>query len=121
MSSEHTAQQLLEGAISTFLPHAEQEEYNTRAGATDNCTHACDEFLHVLEDFGIEGDIEYFEPDIYMDMIDYPWGSMGTSRFHWAIRVGDFVIDWTARQFDEEAPFPAVWKCPRREWRNMNE
>lgn len=29
---------------------------------------------------------------------------------HMAVRIGDFVVDWTARQFTSRAPFPLIFK-----------
>lgn len=111
----------LEEAIHEFIEQATEQQWHTAAGAENRCNIASDAFLHVLEEYGIEGEIEHYEREILLDRKEYPYGALGDSSYHWAVRVGDTIIDWTARQFDEQAPFPAVWKAARREWRNCTE
>jgi hypothetical protein len=109
----------LREAIETFRQVATEEGYDTPDGAWNCCSFASDEFLHHLAWYGIEGTIEHFEPDIPEDVEDYPLVEFD-GWFHWAVRVGDFVIDWTARQFIPHAAFPLTWRCPRRVWRNCS-
>lgn len=119
-SSELTDIAALNEAIASFLPFAQGEGYDCWAGARDMCNEASDEFLHELAKHGIEGEIEHYDPSIILDLKDYPH-KLSACSYHWAVRVEEWVIDWTARQFEEEAPFPAVWKGERREWRNVKE
>lgn len=115
-----TGEVLIDKAIEAFLEFAEAEGYSTSEGASDNCNHASDEFLHeLLAEVGIEGEIEHYGQSVEIDHVDYPYEMPYYVDFHWVVRVGDWLIDWTARQFEEEAPFPAVWKGERREWRNV--
>ena len=116
-SSKLTDSKALNEAIASFLPFAEQEGYDDPDSALGMCNHASDEFLHELTKRRIEGEIEHYEDHILIDQKDYPYG-LSDCQFHWAVRVGDWIIDWTARQFDNAAPFPAIWKGQRREWRN---
>lgn len=102
------------------MKFAEGEGYDSPEGASDMCNHASDEFIRELTEYNIKGQIEYYETHIKIDVQDYPY-NLHKCCFHWAVRVGEWVIDWTARQFDEDAPFPAVWKGERREWRNVKE
>lgn len=44
-----------------------------------------------------------------------PWGG------HCVFRVGEWLIDWTARQFNQEAPFPLVFRAPKSELYDWNE
>lgn len=111
----------LRRSITKFLPLAQSEEWDTEDGATGMCGDASDLFLHVLDENGIEDAlIEHYDPEIILDCLDYPF-DLTKCRYHWAVRVGDLIIDWTARQFDADAPFPAIWKEERREWRNVIE
>ncbi len=41
----------------------------------------------------------------------FPFDSSGY-RFHFVVKVGEFIIDWTARQFGAKNPFPAIWREP---------
>ena len=108
----------LRAAIESFVDYATREKWHTVQGANNRCNVASDAFLHVLSDHGIEGEIEHYERDVTLDRVEYPYGDLGGCYYHWAVRVGDMIIDWTARQFDKDAPFPAVWEAERREWRN---
>lgn len=109
-------------AIKRFLPEAIDEDLDDPDGAWGQCTESSDSFLHFLDEAGVEGAvIEHFDPCVRQDRVDYPFGDLIGCSFHWAVRVGDIVIDWTARQFSDDAPFPAIWKCERREWRNVDE
>lgn len=108
-------------AIEEFLPRA-REEWDTPEKAEDNCNYASDEFLHLLKRFGIEGLIEHYEPEYhYMDNEDYPYDFDGECQYHWAVRLGNIIIDWTARQFNEHAGLPAVWISEPRPWRNVTD
>jgi hypothetical protein len=109
----------LRAAIEAFKPHAEKHGWHTAEDAENSCNQASDDFLHFLEAQGIEeGEIEHYERQVILDRKDYPFNDLDGCYYHWAVRVGDHLVDWTARQFDALAPFPAVWKGERREWRN---
>ena len=99
------------------MEFAQQEGYDDPEFALGMCSHASDEFLHELAKFSIEGEIEHYEPNNADDVDDYPY-VMKQCAWHWAVRLGEWVVDWTASQFNPECPFPAVWKETRREWRN---
>jgi hypothetical protein len=110
----------LGAAIMDFRVLAEAWGWDTQDGATNACDHASNEFLHHLERLGIsDAEIEHFDGELVLDRHDYPW-ILPPESWHWAVRVGDTLIDWTARQFDETAPFPAIWIARRREWRNCS-
>lgn len=110
----------LNEAIESFLPLALSEGWDTPEGASNQCTVASDEFVHWLEKRGngLVGEIEHYDPDIALDRKDYPYEDLAGCYLHWAVRVGGTVVDWTARQFTDNAPFPAVYRSKRREWRN---
>jgi hypothetical protein len=108
----------LRDAIDSFHPIAEEEGWDTPEGAEDQCTEASDRFVRHLMDHGIEGEIEYYDPNRSQDRKDYPYESLAGCWQHWAVRVNGTIIDWTARQFLDDAPFPAVFRSKYREWRN---
>lgn len=108
----------LQAAIDAFRPIAVAAKYNTQRGAYQQCTEASNDFLLVLEEHGVtNATIEHFEVGIPEDAADYPPGHFNMG-WHWAVRVGSLVIDWTARQFQPRAAFPLIWECPVRVWRN---
>lgn len=45
--------------------------------------------------------------DDYLD--DFPFDTDGVA-FHFVVKVGEFIVDWTARQFGQQNPFPAIWR-----------
>jgi len=75
--------------------------------------------LHAESTFKIEGTIEFYAlveeafPNdataVAHDLARFPYAANRTCNWHWAVRVGDIIVDWTARQFDPNAPFPALW------------
>lgn len=113
-----TGIEAIDKAIAIFMDDAQLQDFHTEDGAHGQCNEASDQFTHVLAELGIKDvHIEHYEPNIHMDRGDYPYKMSGCS-WHWAVRIGEWIIDWTARQFEPEAPFPAVWKGEKRKWRN---
>jgi hypothetical protein len=109
-------------AIRSFMAKAKKEGWHTEVGAKGWCNDASDQFLHELEDVhGIKGaEIEHYDFDTWQDDITpemvlkdtarYPYMTDDTvTEWHWAVRIGCLIIDWTARQFDDKAAFPALW------------
>lgn len=115
-----TGDPLIDQAIEAFIPIAQGEGWNIDEYAENMCNHASDEFLHKLAELGIEGQIEHWDPSIKKDVADYPY-CLELCMYHWAVRVGVWVIDWTAAQFDDDALFPLVWRPKKREWRNVED
>lgn len=72
-------------------------EYATRDGATDKCRQASSQFCDLLIQHG------YRERDVYVDEIAVVDGVS-----HRVATCAGYWIDWTARQYDENAPWPAV-------------
>ena len=107
-------------AIAEFQVRARME-FSTAELAHNNCNYASDEFLHLLDRFGIEGLIEHYNGDNPEDLEDYPYEELYACSYHWAVRVGNLIIDWTARQFSEQAGLPAVWVSEPRPWRNVTD
>lgn len=66
----------------------------TQTGAHDQCRKASSAFIDFLGVRGIRAEME--EIGVYD----------GVS--HRAVAVGDVLVDWTARQYDEAAPWPLV-------------
>lgn len=77
--------------------------------ARDQCGTESFRFMLALEDAGI--DSERIDGFSFGTLLGKPIILNG----HTAVRVGDQVYDWTARQFDPDAPHPLV--CSVQEWR----
>lgn len=116
---------------------AEKHNYHFSEWAEDNCLEASSEFLETLKlhnfeivdpEFGgvkriLNRDTaalrEYiFEPrnkdeairQKYDDYVEtFPFKTDGMC-FHFVVKVGEFIVDWTARQFEQYNPFPAIWR-----------
>lgn len=115
----------LRQAIAKFYKKALREHWDQPKWAKSMCNHASDDFLHCLARFKLEplADIEHYDfqkadwhtcshEEAMYGRTRYPFPWCG--QWHWAVRVGDnLIIDWTARQFDDKAPFPAMWTDER--------
>ena len=111
---------LFREAIASFARKAKRERWHTIGGALGQCTEAADEFLWHLDKYGLTGDIEWYSlgldayPDVEWEEVErdqerYPLDAGEECKFHVANRVGkNLIIDWTARQFDQDADFPAI-------------
>lgn len=87
------------------------------------CLDASIEFREVLKKAGISGRTHRLREYIFVPannaelrrmkrdkhLTSFPFDSSGC-RFHFVVKVGEFIIDWTARQFGEQSPFPAIWR-----------
>lgn len=87
------------------------------------CLEASAEFLPFLDRAGIPTTEDFLREYIFdpMDKQErrkqkkdvhlrtFPFDTNGFS-FHFVVKVGDFIIDWTSRQFDELSPFPSIWR-----------
>lgn len=88
------------------------------------CIEACDEFLHFLATHGVSGTIRtwnspFFSATLTKEMLgddvsllpdnSFPFSWHGMD-YHAVVEVEGFLIDWTAKQFDLDAPFPMVWR-----------
>ena len=82
--------------------------------AMGNCHEVSEAFLDFLTERGIEATV------IHTDDAT-TWGYQGTSRLgfpiehggiHFAVKVGDTMIDWTASQFIGESALPVVTEAP---------
>lgn len=80
------------------------------AQARDRCQSESAAFMETLAGFDIEATVV---SGLVMD------GNVVLAG-HFAVRVGDDVWDWTARQFDPHADVPKVtsWETWRTEWFN---
>jgi len=110
-------------AIRSFLPKAKRLGYHIPHRARGECNEASDAFLHELEDVhGFhDGTIEHYDfalsstctdqEQIDVDRLRFPYTARvaSTCDWHWAVRCGHLIIDWTARQFEPSVSFPAIW------------
>lgn len=79
--------------------------YRHAGGATDQCGFATSGFLCLLVntgyiDRGLPG-VRWWNEEVAI--ID--------GKDHRAARVDEFIIDFTARQFGESAPWPLIWRA----------
>ncbi len=90
-------------------------------GADGSCGYATDLFLDIAEQLlpGAEIDEAHFGParkitasDRYLyNEAPHPWYLSGCKwPGHVVAIVGGWLIDWTARQFDPNAPFPLIFQ-----------
>jgi len=98
---------------------------HTKDGAEGLCLEISCDFLTYLGEVGFDVSNEQlflreyiFDPmgkeealrQKFDDHLDsFPFDSDGC-RFHFVVKVGELIIDWTARQFGEKNPFPAIWR-----------
>ncbi|MER6400127.1 hypothetical protein ABT263_29400 [Kitasatospora sp. NPDC001603] len=76
----------------------------------DQCHEVSKAFAASLAEVGVSASVVSGA-----EMEDLPDGGKLILRAHFAVRVGEDVYDWTARQFDAGAPVPLV--APYDEWR----
>lgn len=90
----------------------------TPEGAHDQCVSESARFRLALIEVGIFAEIvSGFRVVTFLDGIEV------ITNGHVAVRVGDVVYDWTARQFDPDAKFPAIMTVPEWEaaWPSLSE
>lgn len=103
----------IERAISSFLSRASVPGA-TGWGARDECRNESLMFLRTLDICKVPGGELISGVKVVGDVI------VGG---HFAVQVGDLVYDWTARQFDEDAPLPKITTVEefRSEWMSFEE
>lgn len=84
---------IIKRAIKDFAKR--HPEYGTETGANDKCREASGLFCELLHKRGIK--------EAVVDELAVVKGVA-----HKAVRIGDLWIDWTARQFDPQAPWPRI-------------
>jgi len=115
----------LRKAVIAHIPKAKHEGFDTEDGAIGWCLEASDAFLHTLEDHGVDigtgeellrhyifkplnkDEERLKEEDPFLK--SFPLNPRSCC-YHFAVKIGDIVIDWTARQFGAGNPFPAIWR-----------
>lgn len=96
----------LEAAIQQFAER-NPEMRNWMGG----CIVASREFYWYLKEMGIKAEIW----EILISLVtDHRW-YQGGSEVHTVVYVESVVVDWTARQYDLEAPWPLVYH-PLKNW-----
>lgn len=66
--------------------------------ASGNCLSISKQFIEKAEELGFE-DVSI--PGVFVD---------DSNTIHRIARVGDVCIDWTAKQYNTDAPFPLVFR-----------
>jgi len=77
----------------------------------DRCMDHCDAFVAYLRAWMADVDVEIIS-GVKVERVD---GMTLIQQGHFAVLHDGLVYDWTARQFDPDAPFPMV--APLAEWR----
>lgn len=94
--------EMLQAAITIFKQR--HPEFAIRKNAKDNCKVASSLFCTILVSLGYDKRPGVFEVAVVGDTCHYAAYAMG----YW--------IDWTARQFDASAPYPAVGREDTMVW-----
>lgn len=108
---------ILAEVCALYRPRAEAAGYSTPQGATLRCGEATEDFTQflcaaipgidmvtkMLLDFHLIGDRALYPIDV-----------SGYRQEHVFTLVGNCAVDWTARQFDTEAPCPLIFLVPLR-------
>jgi len=83
------------------------------------CVEACNDFLNLLDTYGLKGDIQSWNAPGFnpkeqglLPEKTFPWSWEGW-YYHAVVEVQGLLIDWTAKQFDPNAPFPTVWRIEK--------
>jgi len=101
------------------------EEWATPAGALNQCTDASYHFVQFLrahnikadiislwmDDFEYEGQAKWYEGTYKLSEY-YPRVGPGStmSQGHCIVKSGKIAIDWTARQYNKDAPYPLIFE-----------
>ncbi len=109
-------------AVKAHIPKAVEEGYDTKIGAAGWCLEASNDFMQTLEDHGFtkssyflrqyiwdptnKKEMKEQRKDIFLD--SFPFDT-DNCPYHFVVKIGKIVIDWSARQFGAENPFPAIW------------
>lgn len=103
----------IERAISSFLSRSSVPGA-TGWGARDECRAESLAFLRTLDICKVPGG-ELINGVKFKDSV--------ILSGHYAVQVGDLVYDWTARQFDEDAPLPKITTVAefRAEWMSFED
>lgn len=81
------------------------------------CDHASEQLHRFLEEQGVESRIVWMElvhlfPNELEPHEAYPDHAVGEpGSEHCVVVVSGYVVDLTARQYDERLPFPFVWEA----------
>lgn len=92
-------------------------------GAAGECLEASGHFREILMKCGISGRTHRLREYMFYPLNaterrrkerdkligTFPFDTSGC-RFHYVVKLGDLIIDWTARQFGAANPFPAIWR-----------
>lgn len=118
----------LDDLIEQFRSHSGGYQVETARG---ECVRESETFACLLDEHGIESEViegyQFAEPKEIREIFGKGIGviaEMVITQGHTAVRVGDLVYDWTARQFwPHDQPWPLVqfegewretWKMPPR-------
>jgi hypothetical protein len=104
----------LQSAIAAFLPIAEGNNWHTQDGAFQWCGDASEAFAGFAMAFGLETTVEGFNglPQEAIDAIEklgHPGLIDDEGTGHTTVAVEGVFVDWTARQFYPDKPFPTIW------------
>lgn len=108
----------LEAAIKKF--QKERPNYRIPSEVRGYCLDISDEFLQFLGNCPVHlkakpGIATYCAQQKQHYPLPVQWAkkyppTFGGCRYHCVVKIGKLRIDWTARQFDPQAPVPLIWR-----------
>lgn len=98
------------------LFHQDQSRYRKPEWARNYCEVATEDFLVELKRHGFQGERHLFNfrnDRQWAERVPHRWFADGPGQGclgHVVAQVGPWFIDFTARQFHPDAPFPLIWR-----------
>lgn len=112
----HQLPEPLRSAVLAFIPIGKEEGYDID-DSIGYCFIATEHFVSFLEDHGYPKytGVDYFDRHShkYHDPENdelFPYMNGDYANWHYVAIVDGHAIDWTARQFARDLPYPAIWK-----------
>ena len=110
----------LRTAVKKFIPIGIDEDYRDDR-TVGFCFIATEHFVSLLEENGYPKytGVEYFDRHSHKfnnpeSDTRFPYPNGDYAAWHYVAVVDGYAIDWTARQFHEALPYPAIWDL--RDW-----
>src|SRR5688500_13864507 len=100
----------LQAVIDGFAPVAEALGWSSPGGCFDRCVIASEMFhAYLVKCDELDSELVQLTGAPEFDNPDPAWTYYPREEWaHVVVRVDGVYVDWTARQFDTEAPFPLV-------------
>ena len=86
----------------------------SRSGARGRCSEASVAFCNLTREDGLRCNVWYIVLDKDHDQYFSEWYPDIEFEGHCVVFVEGVVIDWTARQYNPAAPFPLIYRPPKK-------